>query len=460
MSTKSTGRGGLTRRDFIHLAGLGGAATLLPGCFSTGGSTRDGGDSTPGGKVNLTFWLPGGEDAYLKVHEQLAKDYTADHPNVGVKVTRLTGEQNFLEVLLSRIAGGNPPSATVIWDTPVALGIRGSLMPLDEYMANSENSKVEQWPEAVLKSCQADGKTYGLPFTAGSYGMFYNQEWFEEKGIPGDSASFPKTLVELRALSKEFTVWKGDRLETAGFIPSFDPNVFPLWAALNGGGVYDSENQRYTLDAEQNVELLDFLVSWLDEEYKGSITKVDNSFASLGEFPPTFQQKRVAMLMEGTWMIGSFYQVEAKFERWEVAPNPTGPSGTETTSGYWPNWMAIPTASNNPEEAFEYLDYIAVDGAVAQFEEFPDLPTNAKVPANIVPKRLVEKRGQEFAEKTIGFFRDQLKNSTPMWDSPVQTFAVDQLTRVLERVSNKVAKPKDALAEAQRACQGELEKVL
>jgi multiple sugar transport system substrate-binding protein len=460
MSTKSTGRGGLTRRNLISLAGLGAASTLLPGCFSTGGSTGSSGGESPGGKVALTFWLPGGEDAYLKLHEQLGKDYTADHPNVGVKVTRLTGEQNFLEVLLSRIAGGNPPSATVLWDTPVALGIRGSLMPLDDFMAKSENCQVENWPEAVLKSCQANGKTYGLPFTAGSYGMFYNQEWFEEKGIPAESASFPKTLAEMRALSKEFTVWKGDRLETAGFIPSFDPYVFPLWCALNGGGLYDSENKRYTLDAEQNVELLDFLMSWLDEEYKGSITKVNNSWTSLGDAPPLFQQKRIAMMMDGTWMIGSFYQVEAKFERWEVAANPTGPSGTQTTSGYWPNWMAIPTASNNPEEAFKYLDYIAVDGAVAQFEEFPDLPTNAKVPPNIVPKRLVEKRGQEFADRTIKFFRDQLDNSSPMWDSPVQTFATDQLTRVLERVSNKAAKPKEALAEAQKACQGELEKVL
>lgn len=460
MSTKSTGRGGLNRRDLLHLAGLGGASLLLPGCFSTGGSPGAGGAKSPGGKVDLTFWLPGGEDAYLKVHEDLGKKYTADHPNVSVKVTRLTGEQNFLEVLLSRIAGGNPPSATVLWDTPVALGIRGSLMPLDELMAKSKNCQVEKWPEAVLKSCQTDGKTYGLPFTAGSYGMFYNQEWFEEKGIPADRASFPKTLAELRALSKEFTVWKGDRLETAGFIPSFDPYVFPLWSALNGGQIYDSEKQRYVLDSEQNVELLEFLMSWLDEEYKGSITKVESSWASLGEAPPIFQQKRLGMLMDGTWMIGSFYQVEAKFERWEVAPNPVGPSGTKTLSGYWPNWMAIPTASNDPDAAFGYLDYIAVDGAVAQFEEFPDLPTNANVPDDIVPNKLVERRGKEYAEQTIQFFRDQLENSTPMWDSPVQTFAVDQLTRALERVSNKAAKPKAALAEAQKACQGELEKVL
>lgn len=47
-----------------------------------------------------------------------------------------------------------------------------------------------------------------------------------------------------------------------------------------------------------------------------------------------------------------------------------------------------------------------------------------------------------------------------MWDSPVHTIATDQLTRAAERISTKDSSPKDALAEAQRSCQSELEKVL
>jgi ABC-type glycerol-3-phosphate transport system substrate-binding protein len=455
------GRRTLNRRNVLGIAGLGAGALALPGCFSTGGTTANQGSTKPGGKVDLTFWLPGGADGYLKVHENVAKEYGKQHSNVTVKVTRLTGEQNFLEVLLARIAGGNPPSATVLWDTPVALGIRGSLMELDSFMEKSENSELANWPEAVLASCQFEGKTYGLPFTAGSYAMYYNQEWFEEKGIPADRESFPKTWDELRSLSKEFTRWKGDTIESAGFLPPFDQYTIPVWSALNGGQIFDASAGKYTIDSEQNIEMMEYFVSWMNEEYKGDLRKVTRSFeALLGETPPTFQEKRLAMRFDGTWLMGDFYSVEAKFERWEVANNPVGPSGDGTVSGYWPNWMAIPTASNNPEEAFNYLDYIAVDGAQAQFAEFPDLPTNAKVPDDIVPSKLVERRGQEYAEDATAFFREQLDIATPMWDSPVQTFAIDQLTRVLEQISTKAAKPKDALAEAQKACQAELDKVL
>ena len=73
---------------------------------------------------------------------------------------------------------------------------------------------------------------------------------------------------------------------------------------------------------------------------------------------------------------------------------------------------------------------------------------------------MVEKRGEEFADEMMEFFRGQLEIATPMWDSPVQNFADDQITAAVEQIMNKAAPPKDALAEAQRACQAELEKTL
>jgi hypothetical protein len=47
-----------------------------------------------------------------------------------------------------------------------------------------------------------------------------------------------------------------------------------------------------------------------------------------------------------------------------------------------------------------------------------------------------------------------------MWTSPVQAFANDQITRMIEQVYTKAATPQEALAEAQKACQTELEKKL
>lgn len=47
-----------------------------------------------------------------------------------------------------------------------------------------------------------------------------------------------------------------------------------------------------------------------------------------------------------------------------------------------------------------------------------------------------------------------------MWKSPAQSFGADQIARVLEKIYAKAAPVVDALAEAQRAAQAELERVL
>ena len=97
-------------------------------------------------------------------------------------------------------------------------------------------------------------------------------------------------------------------------------------------------------------------------------------------------------------------------------------------------------------------------GVVKWFEAVPTCrPTpGARDRADIV----VEKRGEEFATEVMAFFREQLDVATPMWDSPVQGFAIDQLTLALERILTKQGAPQAVLAEAQQACQAELENVL
>jgi hypothetical protein len=99
-------------------------------------------------------------------------------------------------------------------------------------------------------------------------------------------------------------------------------------------------------------------------------------------------------------------------------------------------------------------------GVQAWFRNFPDLPANLQVPRDLLPTVLVNGKGKAFAQDIMHFFRDQLDIAIPMWDSPVQDFATDQLRRALEQIMHKVATPKNALGEAQKACQSALDKVL
>ena len=422
------------------------------------------------GTVTLPFWTPGGSPAYCETHTEIAADYAQVDPEVAVQFQCGTGE-SFIERLLGSIAAGNPPEAAVLWDTPVSLGVQGALRPLDDLMPTGEFTPEENWPENILASCRFDGQTYALPVVAPTYGIWYNQELFEAKGIPSDRASFPKTWDELRRLSKEFTRWEGDRLASVGFwlweiSPYSLGGTIPVWSALNGGQIFDAANQRYTIDAEPNVEMFDYFVSWLDEEFQGDYTQVLRSgswgIAPSDEGqPPQFQAGNLAMTELGSFGMGDIYSLgEMTFERWDVAPYPVGPSGTETKAAYWPSWLVIPTGTEHPEQAFGYLDYMSGIGVQKWFATTPDIPTNRQVPTDLLPTVAVERRGEEFAADIADFFRGQLDVATPMWDSPVQNFAIDQLLDVMEQIMTKQTPPRDALAEAQQACQAELEKVL
>ncbi|MGH2602547.1 MAG: ABC transporter substrate-binding protein, partial [Dehalococcoidia bacterium] len=250
-------RSPMSRRHLLGTAGVGGG--LLAAGMA--GTCRPARAALPAAQdaVTITFWTPGGSPAYCEVHAEIAADYSAENPGTTVDFQCGTGQEQFTERFLGSIAAGNPPEATVLWDTPVSFGVRGSLLAIDDLMAGAQYAQEENWPPVVLQSCQAGGQTFGLPVAAGSYAMWYNRELFDARGIPSDRASFPKTWDDMRALSKEFTEWDGDRLVSAGFVPWYDPYTLPIWSALNGGQLFDAANQRYTLDSEANVAMMEYV---------------------------------------------------------------------------------------------------------------------------------------------------------------------------------------------------------
>jgi multiple sugar transport system substrate-binding protein len=449
-------RTGIDRRAFLRLIGFGGGTAILAAC---GTSTAPG----VGEPVTVAFWTPGGGGDFCARFDTIAKDFHKDYPSIHIGPTQCgAGEQEFTEVLLARIAAGNPPDATILWTSPAALAARGSLQPLDDLMQTAQYAQVENWPPAVLASCRFQGKTYGLPVTAGSCGMWYNRDLFEQKGIPAGRDDFPKTWDELRRLSKELTFWKGDRLEIAGFIPWHIAEELPIWSALNGSQLYDAANRRYTLDAEPNVAMMIYAVEWLEQEYKGDFAKVTRSGNwegyELEGRPPAILDQRQAMVLSYSWNMGTPAYTQSTYS-WDMARFPVGPGGRQTVAGYWPNWLVIPKGARQLSQAFTWLDYLSGIGVKEWFRYFPDLPTNRHVPQDLLPAALVAGKGEVFAQDITNFFRDQLNAATPMWDSPIQDFATDQIKRALEQIMYKVAKPREALAEAQKACQEALDKV-
>ncbi|MDB5075388.1 MAG: extracellular solute-binding protein family 1, partial [Chloroflexi bacterium] len=128
-------------------------------------------------------------------------------------------------------------------------------------------------------------------------------------------------------------------------------------------------------------------------------------------------------------------------------------------AGFWPNWIVIPKGSQHVAEAFAFMDYLGSKGVITWFNAVPDMPANKLVPL-LLPSVVVQKRGKAFATDASTFFQHQLNISIPLWNSPVASIANDQLIKARQRIMYKQVKPKQALADAQQACQAALKKAI
>jgi multiple sugar transport system substrate-binding protein len=324
-------------------------------------------------------------------------------------------------------------------------------------MADAKWATPDAFYEAPLGSCQWDGKTYGLPASAGAGCIFINKAKFEEQGISTKREDFPTTWDGLKELSTEFIVWEGEELKQAGFIPWTSGWLKPMWSQLNGGKLFDAQNVQYVLDSEQNVEWLEYWVKWLDDQYGGDIEQL-NLYGAWGDVYPesAFQLEQCAIDISGSWAVTD---AGIPFE-WEVLKFPVGPSGSKSTTGFWPNWFVVPKEAANLQESFLLAEYFCTQGWVTWYKQVMDTPAWKNFPEGVLTEKLVDDVGMERGQEIHDFFADYLVDACEMWNSPIEDFANDALDSAIDEILHKTKTPIEALKEAQGIVQAKLDEEL
>jgi multiple sugar transport system substrate-binding protein len=472
-------RSGITRRAFLRAAAVAGGAALLAACGGNAAQPApQGGEATeaPGGEaapaattapaqasgtgdvVEIEWVNPYTTPSTQEAIPLMIGAFEEANPGIKVNYQNPGMGDGYTEQLLARIAGGNPPDMATLFSTPAEFAARGSLLELDQYMQSADTAKPDAFYPAPLASCQWQGKTYGLPSSAGAGAIYLNVAKFQEKGISTDRAAFPKTWDEARALAKEFTVVENGEIVEAGYTPFVGGSwLYPAWAAMNGGKLYDQASNTYMLDSDENVAWLDYWLRWLDEDYGGDLERLVALGNWDGTYPDSqFQLGKLAMANDGSWAASD---ADIPFE-WEVVRFPVGPGGSQSYTAFWPNWWAIPKGSKHPDEAFKLVEWVATRGWEIWYRYILDTPAWKEIPQTVVTAKLVENTSQERAENINAFFADYLNDAVPMWNSPIEAFAQETLGAAVADVLAKAKTPKDALAEANKLCQDKLNETL
>lgn len=159
----------VTRRSLLRLFGAGTAAGLLAACQPkvvekvVKETVVVEKEVKASDIVMVEYWTPW-SPTHEPVLTAMAEECEKRHPHMKVHlVVGGPGGGDYNEILLARIAAGNPPDMTTLWAGPPALGVRGALLPIDDYMDTAEVATHDAFFEGGLKTCQFRGKTYGLP---------------------------------------------------------------------------------------------------------------------------------------------------------------------------------------------------------------------------------------------------------------------------------------------------------
>jgi raffinose/stachyose/melibiose transport system substrate-binding protein len=194
------------------IVAVGAAAALLAACGA--GGPAGGSDDEP---VTLTWWHNGVDEPLNSYFASVALGFEADHPNVTIENVPIQNEE--LKARLAEALGtGEFPSIFQQWGggqmgEQVAAG---ALLDLTDEVA----SELELIGGSAA-GWQLEGRTYGLPFSMGVEGFWYNRALFEQAGIEGTpilQEDLDAAVVKLRAAGiVPIAVGAGDKWPAAHY---------------------------------------------------------------------------------------------------------------------------------------------------------------------------------------------------------------------------------------------------
>jgi multiple sugar transport system substrate-binding protein len=342
-------------------------ALALVAAACTGGDegTTEGGTASQE-PVTLDFWVfgEGGIGSFLQTLEQ---GFEAKYPNVDLNITSYP-EENFGVKLDTAIAAGKEPDLTVFPDLEQVR--QGLILQLDD-IADENNLDLSSYVPAIVEGgledalgCGFEGHLYCLGSYAGSTQMLYNKDMFDAAGIEYPAAWPPMTPEEFVDLACRLTdkangVWGGAASDPLAYIP-YDMFFSPDGRTATG----------YT-DSAEMVHQFEVLASGYQ---KGCIPS-SNVLDPWEQGRDFFAKGQLAMVITD---FQDLDKVENAGINWGSTAPPT-PEGVEPYFFVWSDNVAVMASSDNPEEAKDFVAYVATEGQRIRYEQSGEMPLDLAI---------------------------------------------------------------------------------
>jgi raffinose/stachyose/melibiose transport system substrate-binding protein len=295
----------LNRKRAVLAACAAATIALTMGACSSGGKSDDASSSdstaTSGGSATASVWYLSGQPK-----EGIWKDsfdqWSADHPDAQIKAEMYANDQ-YKEKIRTAIGAGTAPTLVFSW---------GAFGPVAEYVAANQiislDGKVDEAMSRVLQSVGDAGKIDGVQWAvpngdAQPVMLFYNKDLFEQAGVEAPIETWDELLASF------------DKFKAIGVAPF----------ALAGGSKWpDLMWLEYLADRVGGPEAFDAVIAgeagaWSNPDMITALTYIQDLVAADGfqtDFTSTLADAnadvalvysgKAAMLLQGSWVYGSF----------------------------------------------------------------------------------------------------------------------------------------------------------
>ncbi|HEX3814194.1 MAG TPA: sugar ABC transporter substrate-binding protein [Mycobacteriales bacterium] len=345
------------------------AIGAVAGCGGQGAGTQGGDGKT----ITLVSW---GTNQQITLFQKSLDRFTKKS-GIKVHVVKSPGT-DYAQKINSQILSKSLPD--IFWcqnSMEQDLGRQGKLYDWSKYVDGSAKGAKETGldvskfsPGAIDTYRTPDGKVYGIPNEANTYGVFYNADLFKQAGVALPTGNW--TWNDLFADAKALTVRNGKKVT---------PGMQQVWSLLNsptGMSFYSVSNGGAPLT--DNKSLVGVTKLQAGPQFVAGTERlaaaIKNGSVTGPNFAGTntegeFINGKVPMVFGGQWISSDFFAAKTKVN-WGYAPLPRGTAGQVAPAEA--NGFCSPSYVKNPSATWKVISWMDTNGFNDAYKEDPIAP--------------------------------------------------------------------------------------
>jgi raffinose/stachyose/melibiose transport system substrate-binding protein len=306
--------------------------------------------------VTIRWWHIQNSDPGLTIWQNVADEFTAEHPNVTIEITVQENEA-FKSTLQTNLQAGDPPDLFQSW------GGGGLAEQVAAGFVQDITAASAPWignlSAAGVSMFNVDGVQYGAPFDLGAVGFFYNTALFAEAGITAPPTTWEELLTDVQMLKDAgitpISVAAGDKWPAMfwwAYLSLRIGGADALAQAVADGSWDAAPFVQAGVELKRLIDMEPFQAAFLAAPWDGA-----EGSAS------TMANRDAAMLLMGQWAPGTIRANSADGTGIDDVigwfPFPTVEGGAGVITDVFGGGNGFVVGINAPPETVDFLEYIS-----------------------------------------------------------------------------------------------------